>query len=224
MRTELARVQTEAQKESFIRNGFSMYTFHTNTGCCDVCAALNGKHFKISKMQYGYNAPPVHPFCRCSVSAYEDTEEYNEWLDYVSKGGSTAEWNKMRAKSAKKDIAKSSKSSTMKLKDILIHKSVGAKAKNYEVMDLETGEFFHFTEGTRLYNVEVFAGKGTKKELKIAEKYANRYGGNPEDWQHVKGFGTVDTFEGERDIETHWMQCEGVGKFDFFVKRWLDEG
>lgn len=107
MRTELARVQTEAQKESFIRNGFSMYTFHTNTGCCDVCAALNGKHFKISKMQYGYNAPPVHPHCRCSTSAYEDTEEYNEWLDYVSKGGSTSEWNKMRAKSTKNKTASS---------------------------------------------------------------------------------------------------------------------
>ena len=101
MRTELARVQTEAQKESFIRNGFSMYTFHTNSGCCDICAALNGKHFKIEKMMPGVNASPMHPHCRCSASAYEDTEEYNEWLDYVSKGGSTAEWNKMRAKSTK---------------------------------------------------------------------------------------------------------------------------
>lgn len=115
MRTELARVQTEAQKESFIRNGFSMYTFHTNTGCCDICAALNGKHFKIKDMAYGDNAPPVHPHCRCSTSAYEDSEEYNEWLDYVSNGGTTEEWNKMRAKSTKNDIAKSSKGSTIEL-------------------------------------------------------------------------------------------------------------
>lgn len=115
MRTELARVQTEAQKESFIRNGFSMYTFHTNSGCCDICAALNGKHFKIEKMMPGVNASPMHPHCRCSASAYEDTEEYNEWLDYVSKGGKTEEWNKMRAKSAKKDIANSSKSDRIKL-------------------------------------------------------------------------------------------------------------
>ena len=37
--TELARVQTEAQKESYIRNGFEEYTFHANSGCCDICAS-----------------------------------------------------------------------------------------------------------------------------------------------------------------------------------------
>ena len=102
MRTELARVQTEAQKESFIRNGFTMYTFHTNGGCCDICAALNGEHFAVKDMMPGENAPPMHPNCRCSTSAYDDSDDYDEWLDYVSKGGTTAEWNKMRAKSTKK--------------------------------------------------------------------------------------------------------------------------
>ena len=96
MRTELARVQTEAQKESFIRNGFSMYTFHTNTGCCDICAALNGKHFKVKDMMPGKNASPMHPMCRCSVSAYEDSDEYEAWLDYLSNGGTTAEWEKLK--------------------------------------------------------------------------------------------------------------------------------
>ena len=85
MRTELARVQTEAQKESFIRNGFSMYTFHTNTGCCDICAALDGKHFKVDEMMPGKNASPMHPHCRCSASAYEDSEEYEAWLESLNR-------------------------------------------------------------------------------------------------------------------------------------------
>lgn len=105
MRTELARVQTEAQKESFIRNGFSMYTFHTNTGCCDICAALNGKHFKVKDMMPGKNASPMHPMCRCSVSAYEDSDEYEAWLDYLSKGGTTAEWEKLKSKKLNKGLS-----------------------------------------------------------------------------------------------------------------------
>lgn len=47
MRTELARVQTEAQKQSFERNGFDQYMFITNSKCCDACQALNGKPFKV---------------------------------------------------------------------------------------------------------------------------------------------------------------------------------
>ena len=43
MRTELARVQTEAQRQSFLANGFEEYTFHVNRSCCSACADLDGK-------------------------------------------------------------------------------------------------------------------------------------------------------------------------------------
>ena len=108
------------------------------------------------------------------------------------------------------------------VEEIQIGRSVGAKAKNYDVMDLGTGEMFHFAEGSKIQDVKVFAGKGTSKKLRIAEKYASKYGGASEDWQHVKGFGDLVTDDGERRAEVHWMQCEGVGKFDFFIKEWLD--
>lgn len=94
MRTELARVQTEAQKQSFLANGFEMYTFHVNHGCCAACSDLDGKHFKIKDMMPGKNAPPMHPNCRCSVSAYEDDTEYEAWLDFLDKGGTTEEWER----------------------------------------------------------------------------------------------------------------------------------
>lgn len=123
---------------------------------------------------------------------------------------------------AAKTLENDGKSGTIKLLDILFGKSIGAKAKNYEVMDLDTGEMFRFAEGTRLQDVEVFAGKGTKSILNIAGKYAKAYGGKPEDWQHVKGHGVLDTPDGYRNAEVHWMQCEGFGKHDFFVKKWED--
>ena len=94
MRTELARVQTEAQRQSFLANGFEEYTFHANRGCCSACSDLDGKHFKIKDMMPGENAPPMHPNCRCSVSAYEDDTEYEAWLDFLDKGGTTEEWER----------------------------------------------------------------------------------------------------------------------------------
>lgn len=96
--TEMARVQTEAQKQSFERNGFEEYTFLALGTACPICRALDGKHFKVSKMMSGTNAPPMHPNCRCSVAAYEDSEDYEDWLDFLSKGGTTEEWNKMKNK------------------------------------------------------------------------------------------------------------------------------
>lgn len=93
MRTELARVQTEAQKQSFIRNGFTHYEFIVNGGCCAICQGLSGKHFRVDKMMPGDNAPPLHPHCRCSTAAWEDDAEYEAWLDYLEKGGTTEEWN-----------------------------------------------------------------------------------------------------------------------------------
>ena len=118
MITELARVQTESQKQSFERNGFEEYTFLALGDACQICRALDGKHFKVSKMMPGTNAPPMHPNCRCSVAAYENSEDYEAWLDFLDKGGTTEEWNKIKlndstdkwAKEAKRELLKSEKS------------------------------------------------------------------------------------------------------------------
>jgi SPP1 gp7 family putative phage head morphogenesis protein len=106
MRTELARVQTEAQKKSFEENGFKFYQFiHNHNGTrvgndtCGDCVRLattdNGHGegvYKVADMMPGTNAPPMHPHCRCSTAAYEDSDEYEAWLDYLDKGGTTEEW------------------------------------------------------------------------------------------------------------------------------------
>lgn len=100
MRTELARVQIEAQKQSFERNGFEQYTFLANSSCCDACQSLDGKHFKVKDMMPGENAAPLHPNCRCSVAAYEDSADYNMWLDYLEKGGSSVSWENLKERAA----------------------------------------------------------------------------------------------------------------------------
>ena len=116
MRTELARVQTEAQKQSFMRNGFEEYEFIVNGGCCEICEGLKGKHFKVEKMMPGENAPPMHPHCRCSTAAWSDRKEYDEWLDFIDKGGTTEEWEKLKAQKINTSLTNNtSKSDKMKV-------------------------------------------------------------------------------------------------------------
>ena len=119
-------------------------------------------------------------------------------------------------------IENNGNSDIIRIDNFEIGRSLGAKAANYYVMDLETGEIYHFVEGTKIQDAQVFAGKGTKVKLRIADKYSGDHGGDPSNWQHAKGFGLLGTPDGERMAEVHWMQCPGIGKFDFFVKEWLD--
>lgn len=103
MITEMARVQTEAQRRSFEENGFDQYTFHSLGTACPHCLAINGKHFKVKDMQPGLNAAPMHPNCRCSVSAYmertdfgvsdEEVKLFDEWSEtYDDHGLSWKDW------------------------------------------------------------------------------------------------------------------------------------
>ncbi len=99
MTTELARVQTEAQKQSFVRNGFDEYEYIAcgNNDVCSVCKALDGKHFKVDDMIPGENAPPMHPNCHCSIAAYMDNEAYEEWINsYQEHGLNFEDWKASR--------------------------------------------------------------------------------------------------------------------------------
>ena len=80
MRTELGRVQTDAQKASFEEYGFEEYEFIAEPDACPVCADLDGKIFKVSEMQSGENANPMHPNCRCSTAAHMDRKAWEDDL------------------------------------------------------------------------------------------------------------------------------------------------
>lgn len=73
--------QILAQRDSMVRNGFENYEFIANHDCCPICRKLNGKHFPVSKLKIGVNAPPMHEGCKCSIAAWEDGEEYEAWLN-----------------------------------------------------------------------------------------------------------------------------------------------
>lgn len=130
-----------------------------------------------------------------------------------------------RAVAKNKAYTKARETDTISIKDTYIRKAVGAKSQNYDVIDPETGEYYHFAEGTKIKNSQVFAGKGTKHSLHpgVAEGLSEQIGGTPSKWQHCKGHGIIDYYGEERPAEVHWFQEETVGKVKFKVKRWEDE-
>lgn len=233
--TESAAFASAAQKDCFTELDVEEYKIIETLDqyTCDTCGALDGKVYKMSDFQVGVTAPPFHPWCRgCTAPYFADMDDWGAERAAKDADGKTydvpanmkySEWAKKTIKNpgVSNENAKSP-FTTAKESDIIIGRSVGAKALNYDVMDLDTGEIFHFVEGSKIQNVEVFAGKGTRVTFRKAEKFAARYGGDPKDWQHVKGFGVLATDEGDRDAEVHWVQCVDIGKFEFFVKEWLD--
>ena len=182
--------------------------------CCQWCSNLAGTYdYPVDRTVY-----QRHERCRCTTE-YDPGDGRRQ--NVYTKGWTGAADD--ATLEARKAFGLFTQQSRRYEQDILIGRDVGAKAKNYTVLNLDTGEFFRFVQGSRIQNVEVFAGKGTKTEFRKAAKYAERYGGSAENWQHVKGHGVIETPDGDRNAEVHWVQCDGVGKFDFFVKRWEDE-
>ena len=127
MRTELARVQTEAQKQSFEKNGFEKYIFivnHNGGNCCPDCQRVaDGGPYDVKKMMPGLNAPPMHPHCRCSTAAYEDDAAYEAWLDALANGENPETWDKFKGQQPKpltrEDIKKQIAENEQKAKDII---------------------------------------------------------------------------------------------------------
>ena len=102
-----------------------------------------------------------------------------------------------------------------------IGRSVGAKARNYDIYNSATGKYMHLTEGTRIIQPKnhVIAGKGRNNQIDIIDLLLDRYQGDPLEWTKEKGFGYVDDeFGDSRFVEIHWYQEPSVGKVEFKIK------
>lgn len=170
------------------------------------------------------NAPGHEIYnCRCTTRT-------------VEKDGIEAEPRQMRVKNAngewelvnemtysewknwKNSIANSEKSSTIKVEDFFVGRSLGAKAKNYDIK-LPNGEKVHLTEGTRVTNVQVIAGKGRNREIDIVPLLLNAYPGTIEyEWQKVKGIGYIDYHGESYKVNLHWYEEPSVGRVEWKIK------
>ncbi|WP_163579116.1 minor capsid protein [Gracilibacillus saliphilus] len=81
LRTEMTRIQTDVQKDSFEQSDYKTYGWVTEPTACKKCKAMDGKVFYVSKMKPGVNAPPIHPNDKCSIFAIQDRREFERDLE-----------------------------------------------------------------------------------------------------------------------------------------------
>lgn len=68
---------------------------------------------------------------------------------------------------------------------------------------------------------EVFAGKGSDKELRVRDFLVENYGGKSEEWFHAKGYTDVTDESGTtRKANVHWFEEETVGIKEMKIKGW----
>lgn len=74
--TEQAYFTSVAQQDAYGELDVEEYEFvGTLDGrTCGDCGDLDGQHFPLSEMSPGLNAPPMHPYCRCTTAPYFDDE------------------------------------------------------------------------------------------------------------------------------------------------------
>ena len=72
VRTETSYFHNRAELDAYEEMGFEKYQIlgTLDMRCCFECQDLDLKVFNVKDRKYGENAPPFHPYCRCTEIAY----------------------------------------------------------------------------------------------------------------------------------------------------------
>ena len=227
MTTEMARVQTEAQKQSFERNGFEDYTFLALGDACPICKALDGKHFKVKKMMPGTNASPMHPRCRCSAAAYEDSEDYEAWLDFLDKGGTTEEWNKLKRKSSLKeddDYQKRIKQRRAAYRNRTQSRSVSSNIPDFSSMGRE--ELLDYAKKNLKTDIGDLKGVNiefARDAIRVLSEFERKMGGNTIKGLKVRFGGLSKSAYAKYDDATKTILLKKSGSKEAFEKAQKEE-
>ncbi|MBR1676267.1 MAG: hypothetical protein IJ706_03045 [Clostridia bacterium] len=98
--------------------------------------------------------------------------------------------------------------------------SIGAKWINTDIQ-MPDGSTAHFVEGSKIVNKEVFAGKGCKRKIDCIDRLIEKYGGNSESWQKVKGIAVLEQDGETFKSEIHWYEEPNIGRVETKSKRIL---
>ncbi|WP_302805495.1 minor capsid protein [Holdemanella biformis] len=181
LRTEIARVQTQAQAESYEANGIDEYEYIACSlkDVCPLCKEMNGKTFKLKDMKIGENAPPLHPNCHCALAPYSDRKEYEKWIDGLANGEHDLRFDEWKQKQSEK-----SKSFLMSKVKEKIEKT--SNDKRYADLSTEWKNDFNIEIDE---SVKELNYSSVSRALKSLRNMLNQY---PEINEYVKRISTSD--------------------------------
>lgn len=165
----------------------------------------------------GKNAPPLHPHCRCSTAAWEDSKEYEEWLDFLDKGGTTAEWNRLNAQKSAKALE------IQKNRDIMKSGAVYGAYNNENDPDGKKREksakdfYKQILNRDRAYEIRAVSKNTGFSEEDIDKVFAHIF-----ELKHLFKDGTVRKFDPDYYMQHSWMRLregKNIQKHDLTLLR-----
>lgn len=92
--TESSFAHQKIQQKCYDKANVDEYVYVAESTACDTCKLLNRKHFKVSEMEPGENAQPMHPNCRCSTAPYDPSQEDDAFQKQLEEARKFKEANK----------------------------------------------------------------------------------------------------------------------------------
>lgn len=221
MRTELARVQTAAQKASFEANGFTQYEYIANSRCCEACQALDGKHFDVADMMPGENAAPLHPNCRCSVAAYDDGEEYQRWLKEVE-----AEEQEQKLQSLKTDIDYQERIKQRRAAYRERERNRSVTPSVYDFSSMTREELLNYAKKNLKTDIGDLKGVNidfARESIRVISEFEQRLGGNTIPGLKIKFGGLSKNVYAKYDDGTNTVLLKRMGSKEAFEKSQKEE-
>lgn len=215
VRTEVNHFANEAEMLAYEELDIEKYRFIAtlDNRTCEHCAELDNKVFNIKDRKPGKNYPPIHSNDRCTTVAVFDDEVLEELERkardengkpiLVSQNTTYKNWAMQYApEQYKRYYVNSNLPKTKSVQDSILDKQLGFydNARNLNFIP----------KNAIISNVHIIAGDGTQTVFRSANKYANKYGGNSEEW--MKKVGKIESDKYIFDV--HWVEHRKFGKYD----------
>lgn len=205
--TEMGHAAEQATKKFYKDSDIDQYqylaTLETHT--CEVCAHLDGRIFYVKDEKDGVNYPLIHPYCRCSTVPYMkglpdiETRWYRDPITGKSKwtrNMNYSEWTKVTG--VKPFSKKKFLNGSIKVLN-------NSRILNKQLYYVDDGAERFIPKYAIIEHIKVIAGKGTNRNVHIAETLAKKFGFNADDWK--KCVGTIASDKYFFDI--HWFETDG---------------
>ena len=165
IRTETAYFHNRAELDAYEEMGFEKYQIlgTLDMRCCDECQRFDSKVFNVKDRKYGENAPPFHPYCRCTEIAYFSKEfEPKTRIARDDETGRNYQIENMSYEKWRNSLENETSSSDREK----IKVNVGTKAKTIGRMDSEKiMNYLENESGIEFQKVNKLSKKLTEKQI-----------------------------------------------------------
>lgn len=218
VRTEVNHFANEAEMLSYEELDIEKYRYIATLDkrTCEHCAKLDNQVFNVKDRKPGKNYPPIHANDRCTtVAEFDDVlddlqrraRDENGRTILVPQDMSYEQWAMQYVPEQYKLYYINSNLPKTKLTNNSI---LGKQLGFYN----EANDLNFIPKNAIITNVHIIAGNETKTVFRSANKYAQTYGGNAQDWS--KRVGKIESDKYIFDV--HWVEHNKYGKHDFKLK------